>query len=177
MTFTGFLLLFSDAESWWNYPGLELWKFVNLALFLGAGVYLLRRPLSDALHSRREGIKRDLLHAQEERDQALAKLAEVEARLQRLGAEKESIREHSQAEANAERERVTHATEIEISKLRDQAQREIESAGKAARQELRRYAAEESVRLAQQVIRRDIRAEDDAQLIGRNIEELGRGRD
>ena len=30
-------------------------------------------------------------------DQALAKLAEVEARLQRLDAEKKSIREHSQA--------------------------------------------------------------------------------
>jgi F0F1-type ATP synthase membrane subunit b/b' len=58
-------------------------------------------------------------------------------------------------------------------KLREQAQREIESAGKVARQELRRQAAEESVRLAEEMIRRDIRPEDEARLIGEYVEELG----
>jgi F-type H+-transporting ATPase subunit b len=172
-----FILLIDEAEThWWNYPGLELWKFINLAVFLVVGLYLLRRPLKDALRSRREGIKHDLLRAQEERDQALAKLAEVESRLERLDAEKESIRKHSEAEADAERERIARATEMEVAKLRQQAQREIESAGKAARQELRRYAAEQSVRLAQEAIRQDIQSEDDARLIELNIEELGRSR-
>jgi F0F1-type ATP synthase membrane subunit b/b' len=51
--------------------------------------------------------------------------------------------------------------------------REIETAGKAARKDLRRYTAEQSVRLAEEIVRREIKPEDDARLIRNNIEELG----
>src|SRR5438445_10342810 len=99
---------------WFDYPGLELWKFINLSIFVVVMVYLLRRPVSDAFRSRREGIRRDLLKAQEERDQALAKLAEVESRLARLDSEVATIQEQSKAEAEAERQRIARDTEAEI---------------------------------------------------------------
>ena len=167
-------LLFAGGEaSWYNYPGWEAWKFLNLFLFIGVLVYFLRRPLSESLVARREAIRRDLMRAQEERNAAQAKLAEVEARLARLNAEVEGIRAQAQREAAAERERIERAAEEEMRKLREQAQREIEGAGKSARQELRRQAAEESVRLAEEMIRRDMRPEDDARLIGDYVEELG----
>jgi F0F1-type ATP synthase membrane subunit b/b' len=38
---------------------------------------------------------------------------------------------------------------------------------------LRRYAAEQSVHLAEEIVRREMRPEDDARLIANNIEELG----
>jgi F-type H+-transporting ATPase subunit b len=159
---------------WWlNYPGFEAWKFLNLTIFVLLLFYFLRRPLGEAFRARREGIRRDLMRAQEERNAALAKLEEVEARLARLDAEVASVREQSKREAEAERERIKRATEEEARKLREQAQREIESAGKAARQELRRYAADQSVQLAEQMIRRDMRPEDDARLVSLEIEELG----
>jgi F-type H+-transporting ATPase subunit b len=166
-------LLFAGEVSWYNYPGWEAWKFLNLFLFIGVLVYFLRRPLSESLVARREAIRRDLMRAQEERNAAQAKLEEVEARLARLNAEVEAVRAQAQREAAAERERIERATEEEMRKLREQAQREIESAGKLARQELRRQAAEESVRLAEEMIRRDMRPEDDARLIGEYVEELG----
>ncbi len=168
-----------DVNPWstyLNYPGAEIWKFANLFIFVGIGVYLLRQRLADALHSRREGLKRELLKAREERDAAQAQLAEVESRFERLDAEVAAIRERSRAEAAAERERIKVATEIEIRQLREQAQREIESAGKVARQELRRYAAEQSVRIAKSLVRREIRTEDDARLIELNLGDLGRRR-
>ena len=164
------------ASSWsdWLYkPGFEAWKFLNLFIFVGALIYILKRPLSEAMRARREGIRRDLMRAQEERNAALAKLEEVEARLARLDAEVASVREQSQREAVEERERIKRATEEESQKLRDQARREIESAGKAARQELRQYTAEQSVRLAEEVIRREMRPEDDARLVDLQVEELG----
>jgi len=76
-------------------------------------------------------------------------------------------------EAAAERERIAKSTETEIAKLSEQATREIESAGKVAKHELRRFAAEQSVRMAEQMIRREMRPEDDQRLITQNIEELG----
>jgi F-type H+-transporting ATPase subunit b len=169
--------LFAPAEGesapWWNIPSFEAWRWLNLLIFVGLFIYILRRPVSDAMRARREGIRRDLMRAQEERNAALAKLTEVEARLAKLDAEVESVREQSKREAAEERERIRRATEEETQKLRAQAQREIESAGKAARQELREFAAEQSVRLAEEMIRRDIKPEDDARLVSLRVEELG----
>ena len=162
-----------------DYPGLELWRFFNLLLAIVAGLLLHRRfgrPIREALRSRGEGIKRELQRAREERDQALAKLAEVEARFGNLDAEVAAIKEKARLEADAEKERLRSATEIEITKIREQAKREIASAGQVARHELRRFAAQESVRRAQQILEREIRPEDDARLIGLNVEELGRTR-
>jgi F-type H+-transporting ATPase subunit b len=174
------ILLLSEAVEeggipWWmNYPGLELWKFVNLAVFMGFGIYLLRRPLSDALFARREQIKRELAQARAERDAALKKLAEVEGRLANLDAAVSEIEERAREEASAERERILRATQTELGRLRDDVRRDIELAGKAARQGLRVFAAEESVRMAEELIRREIRTEDDIRLVSRNVEELGR---
>ncbi|HEY0005296.1 MAG TPA: ATP synthase F0 subunit B [Pyrinomonadaceae bacterium] len=173
VTFLFALLSGTGEAAWWNYPGLELWKFINLFLFIALLVLFLRRPLGDALRTRREGIRAELVRAQEERNAALAKLEEVQTRLSRLDEELANVREQSQREAAEEHERIRRSAEEDGRKLREQAQREIESAGKVARQELRSYAAEQSVRLAEEMIRRDIRPEDDTRLVNLNVEGLG----
>jgi F0F1-type ATP synthase membrane subunit b/b' len=158
---------------------LELWKFVNLLIFIVLALYLHRRfgrPIREALRSRGEGIKRELLRAREERDQALAKLAEVESRFASLDAEVATVKERARAEAEAEKQRIAAATEEEIARNREQARRDIENAGKAARHELRRFAAETSVRLAEEILEREIGPEDDVRLTSRSVQELGRSR-
>lgn len=165
------------GHPWWNYPGLELWKFVNLFLFILAGLFahrLFGRPVREGLRGRRESIKQELERARVERDQAVSKLAEVEARFGTLDAELNSIRQKSQAEAQAEKERIRTSTDEEIAKIRDQARRELDSASKAARQELRRFAAEESVRMAEGILKKEIGPADDERLATMNVEELRR---
>ena len=177
MTFAFALLhLFAFEEPrWWDYPGFELWKFINLAFFVLVIVYILTKKanIGEAFRTRREAIKRELARAQQERDDAVAKLKEVEERLARLDSEVVAIKENSKIEAAEERERIARSTETEIAKLSEQAQREIENAGKIAKKELRRYTAEQSVQLAETLIRREMQPEDEARLITRNIEELG----
>jgi F-type H+-transporting ATPase subunit b len=158
---------------WYNYPGFEAWKFINLFLFVGALILLLRRPISQSMRARRESIRKELMRAQEERRAATAKLEEVNARLARLEEETAALRAQAAAEAAAERERIARATEEDARKLREQARREIEGAGKAARLELRRYAAEQSTGLAEELLRRDLRRDDDERLLRDYIEELG----
>jgi ATP synthase F0 subunit b len=160
-----------------NYPGLELWKFVNLLIFVICALFLHRRfgrPVREALRARGERIRHDLARAHDERNQALAKLAEVEARFADLDAEVTGINERAKVEGEAERERIQLATEEEISRIREQAKREIESAGKAARHELRRFAATESVRLAEEILKTEIGPDDDARLTSQSVRELGR---
>jgi F-type H+-transporting ATPase subunit b len=175
-------ILLLDGPSWWtrvepylDYPGFEAWKFLNLAVFVGVMIFVLTRKvkLGEAFRIRRENIKRELARAQQERDAAVAKLKEVEERLARLDAEVAEISERSKREAAEERERIARATETEIAKLGEQAHLEIESAGKTAKHELRKYTAEQSVRLAEEMIRREMKPEDDARLIDSNIRVLG----
>jgi F0F1-type ATP synthase membrane subunit b/b' len=169
------MLMLLEEPHWWDYPGLELWKFVNLALFAGGLIYVLTRKvkLGEAFKTRRETIKQELARAKQERDAALAKLKEVEERLARLGSEVSTIQERSQREAAEERERIAKSTEVEVAKLGESAKREIERAGKSARHELRNFAAATSVRLAEEIIRREMKPEDDARLLQRNVQELG----
>ena len=165
------------VDTWFNYPGLEAWKFINLAIFIIAAIVLHRRfgkPLRRKFEERSEAIKQELADAQRERDEAIAKLADIESRFEKLDAELVAIQARAKAEAEKERARLQAEGEAEVAKIRDQARREIEGAGKAARLELRRFAAGESVRLAEDILRREIRSEDDAKLTAKNVQEFGR---
>jgi F0F1-type ATP synthase membrane subunit b/b' len=177
MIFALIFMLSSDSPPWWDYPGFELWKFFNLALFVGLMLYvLLKADIRGAFRTRGESIKAELEKARTERDAALAKLKEVEERLAGMSEQVSLINQRSKAEVEAERQRIAQSTQEEIAKLTAQAQREIENAAKTAKHELRNFAAETSVRMAEELIRRDMRPEDDARLMMHNVEEMGAGR-
>lgn len=159
---------------WYNYPGLELWKFANLAIFTGVGIYILRKPISQALQARRGAIEQELISAQNERDQALARVAEADNRLSGLDEDVHKVQEQAREEATSERQRIAASTEREIEKLKQQAQREMETADKLARKELRQFLAERSVQMARESIRTQMRPEDDTALIRESIGELRR---
>jgi len=170
------MLLLASGEwtEWVNYPGLEIWRFVNLAIFAGLGVYVLRGKISQALGARREAIKQELIEAQNERERALARIAEADGLLGRLNDDVRALHEQAEEEAIAERQRIAAATDREIEKLKQQAQREIESADKLARKELRQYLAKRSIEFARESIRTQMRPEDDRALIQENIGDLRR---
>ena len=159
---------------WFNYPGLEVWKFLNLAIFTTAAIYVLRKKINEALLARRDAIQQELLTAQSERERALARVAEAEDLLSRVDEHLGAIHKQAQREAEAERQRLTEATAREKEKLKQQAQREIETANKLARKELRQFLATRSVELARESVRRQMRPEDDTLLIKENIGDLRR---
>jgi len=159
---------------WFNYPGLEVWKFLNLAIFLAAAIYILRKKINEALLARRDAIQQELLAAQTEREQALARVAEADDLLSRVDEHVGSIHKQATKEAEAERKRLAEATTSEKEKLKQQAQREIESANKLARKELRQFLAARSVELARESVRRQMRPEDDTLLIKESIGDLRR---
>ena len=183
-----FLLLFAETahkaeggftqtyNRYFNIPGFELWKFLNLAIFLAVAIYILRRPISEALGTRREAIKQELVQAHEQKAQAVAKLAEADSLLSRLDADVRAIQEHAHLEAESERQRVAAATTAEVEKLKQQAEREIETADKVARKALREFFAKRSVELARETVRSRMRPEDDRHLMEESIGELRRAR-
>ena len=159
---------------WFNYPGLELWKFMNLAIFTAAGIFILRKPISQALMARRGAIQQELVAAQQERERALAQVAEADNRLNRLHEDVRAVHLQADEEARSERARLAAATQSDMDKLKQQSQREIDMAGKLARKELRQFLAQRSIELARESVRNQMRPEDDTALIKENIGDLRR---
>src|SRR5258708_35401309 len=100
-------LIIAEGAGWWarlepylDYPGFEAWKFINLGVFVVVLVIALRRfGVREMFRDRKETIARELAHAQQERDAALAKLKEVENRLAMLDTEVAAIKQTSVREA------------------------------------------------------------------------------
>lgn len=160
-------------ETYFNISGFELWKFINLAIFVGFMIYVLKRPLSEAFKAKREAIRSELIKAEEAKQAALAQLTSAEAKLVSLNTEKADVIKRAQAEAEAEKANIAAATESEVAKMRAQAEGEISRLAQQTRAELRRYSAEESVRLAEEKLRGKISADNDAVLVKSGIQAIG----
>jgi F0F1-type ATP synthase membrane subunit b/b' len=171
-----YILAAVELPEWFNYPGLEAWKFINLAVFVGAMIYVLRRPISAALATRADAIKQELVNAEAKRARAMDQMLEAQAQLEHLEPDIQSIREHVQQEAESERQRMAAATARDLEKLEQQAQREMDTADKIARKQLREFFAAKSIDVARQAIRTQMKPEDEALLIKESIGELRRTR-
>lgn len=160
-------------DKYLNYPGFEAWKFINLAIFVGVLVYLVKKPLSDAFKAKRDAIRAELIKAEQEKQAALAQLTAAEAKLASIEAEKSSILKRAREEAEAEKSHILKQTETEIEQLREQAENELNRLLQQVKAGLRRYSAEESVRLAEVKLRSQLDADTDARLVKASIHEIG----
>ncbi len=50
-------------DTYFNYPGFELWRFFNLAVLVDIIIYLLKKPLSESFKAKRELIRAELIKA------------------------------------------------------------------------------------------------------------------
>lgn len=167
----GKFLQFWDTYA--NYPGFEAWKFLNLAIFIYLLVYFTKKPLSEAFKAKRDAIRADLIRAEEQKQAALAALTATEVKLAQLDTESNNVIERAKQEAEAEKARIAAETENEVKKMREQAERELERAAAQVKKQLRRFSAEESIRLAEEKIRREMDSEKDAKLVKANIQAIG----
>ena len=156
-----------------NYPGFEAWKFINLAIFVAALVYVVKKPLSEAFRARRDAIRAELIRAEEEKQAALKRLTSAEAKLAALDAEKAAILKKAREEAEAEKRRLAEQAEWDVRKLREQTSGEVSRLLKLTFAQLRRFSAEESVRLAEEKLRAQIDTQKDTQLVKSGIASIG----
>jgi ATP synthase F0 subunit b len=162
-----------QAESFWT--SAAWWRPLNLLIFLAFLIYLLRNKIriGDVFDKRAAGIRKELEEAQQARAEAEQKLAEVEARLNRLDEEVADIKAEAERESAREMDRIKKAAAADAEKIGQTAQREIEGSVKAAKSDLRAFVAEQSAQLAQSMIQREMKPDDNSRLIGKYIDELG----
>jgi len=185
---TGFIFLLtegggSSTSAWqsfrelWdhyvNYPGFELWKFLNLAIFITALSYLLKKPVGGVFKEKREVIRAELIRAEEEKQAALSDLTSIEAKLVGTDQEKDAIMKAAREEIDVEKKRLAGQGEFEAKKLAVQADGEVTRLGQVARLQLRRFAVDESLRMAEEKLRSQVDVKTDAKLVKSGIDAIG----
>lgn len=162
-----------QIEPYLNYPGFEVWKFLNLGIFAAVMFYLLKTPLSTAFKAKRDQIRAELIKAEEQKQAALAELASAEAKLANLDEESAEVIERAKDEAAAEKKRIGKEMDAEVKRLENQTTAELERKAAQARTELRRYSAEEAIRLAEAKLKSELNAESDSRLVKAGIGAIG----
>jgi len=163
-----------QAESTGLLSNPTLWRVINLLVFVIILAYILRSKvrIGQVFDNRAASIVKELEQAKRDKQEAEDRLAQLEARLTKLDQEVEQIRVEAELESARESERIREAAAADAEKIRQTARREIEGAMKAARNELRAFVADQSVALAEGMIRREIRPEDDTRMVNKFIDDL-----
>jgi len=144
-----------------EHTGLSLHSAYLLCVILNFGViaiaiiWISKKNLPGVFRNRTALIQKSMEEARKASEDANRRLADIEARLSKLGSEIDGIRGAAEKETIAEEERIKAGAQEDARKIVESAELEIAAAAKAARRELTAYAADLSVSLARKQIHVD----------------------
>ncbi|MFQ6081894.1 MAG: F0F1 ATP synthase subunit B [Candidatus Aminicenantia bacterium] len=171
---TLFLLNFAAVSSketgtnWSDFLG----KVINFVVLFGLLIFFLLKPLKNYLEKRTKEIRSTITHAEESRKEAEEKFAQLEKRLSHLQQEIEEIRRKGEKEAQKEREKIIFQGKKEVERIKLLTRKEIDRYLKSGLKELKHYAAELSITLAEKEIKNKLTPQDHKFLIDKYIEKL-----
>jgi F-type H+-transporting ATPase subunit b len=151
-------------------------RLLNFGILVGVLGYFLRTPIATYLASRSTQIRQDLVTAAEMKKTATAQLEEIARKLAALPAELEALRTRGAEDVKLEKERIAAEAAAERQRLIEQTRREIAARLQIARRELKQYAAELAVQVAEQRIKRNITVDDQIRMVDRYSTQLREAR-
>ena len=145
---------------------------INFVVFLGIMSRILGKPLKQMVRDRHDRIKTDLEEAKKLRDGAAAMLAEYQKKVENVDLEVDALLETIRKEAEAEKARIIAAAEEQALRLKADAEKQIAAEIDRARMELKRGVAEAAVAAAEQLLQRQIGADDQRKMAEKYVANL-----
>ena len=125
---------------------------LNFLGIAGLIVFALKSNLPRIFRDRTSAIQKGLEEARRASAESATRLADIESRLSRLDSDITQMRSQAEQDSAAEDQRLRAATEEEKKKIVESAEQEIAAAANMARRELKQFAAELAVSLAEKKI-------------------------
>ena len=144
----------TQDQAYWVCIGIN---FAAVFLFIAV---MLRKKLPGYFSGRTAAIQKGIEEARKMSEEARSRLSEVEGRLSRLDADIAAMRSEAEENAQAEERRIQQSSEEERQRIVSSAEQEISMAANAARRDLKAYAAELAIDLAEKKIRVDKNADE-----------------
>jgi len=149
-----------------------LWPIANFIIFIGVLYYFFNKPFAEYLSGRSATIRKDLVEAAELRNNATAQLAAIDQKLQALPGELNALRTRGAEEIKAEEQRIAAAAAADRERMLEQTRREIDLQVRLAKKEILEHAANLSVQLAAERLKKEVTPADQDRLVDRYLSQV-----
>jgi len=162
-----FALLVAGSGTAWaaGVTATDGFRVMNFVVLAAALFFLLRKAVPRALNSRIKGIQEQLSDLEAKKAAAEARLAECARKLGALEQEAERIMADYVRQGQDAKARILKEAEASAEKLQLQAKRNIEHEFQQAKAQLQRDIFESALARAEDLLRRNITAQDQQQLV------------
>ncbi|MGB7296877.1 MAG: ATP synthase F0 subunit B [Candidatus Aminicenantales bacterium] len=151
-----------------------LGKTINFIILFGGLGFLLAKPLRKLLEEAGLAVAQTIQKIESAKKDAKHKLAALQEKMAGLESEVRKIREDGQEAGKQDRDRLLAQARLEVDRIKSLTELEIQMHAQTAQTELREYAAELAVSLAEANIERRMTPELHARLIDNSIRQLDR---
>ena len=148
------------------------WPLANFAIFCGVIYYFGNKAFTAYLSDRSATIRKDLVEAAQLKSSANEQLAQIDQKLKALPGEIEALKKRGAEEIVAEEQRIAAAATADRDRLLEQTRREIELQVRLAKKEILEHAADLSVQLATERIKKEATPADQARLVDQYLDQV-----
>ncbi len=149
-----------------------IWHCLNFSILAVVLFKLLRKPISGALHDRTESIRSELETLEKQKAEAQQKYAEYEKRLSNMEQEAEKILQAFIEQGKAEKEKIIAQAKEAAERIRGQAEFFVQQELAKAKVELTKTVADTAVKMAEDLIKKNITEKDHHRLISEYLEKV-----
>ncbi len=150
-----------------------LFRVLNFGIVVALLVYFLRKPLKKGLAGRREDIEKALAEAKQAKEEAEAKFAEYDRKLDQATEEIAEISASIRREGELEKQKIIANANEMAAKIEQDAEKAAALEVAKAKAALQREAVQLAVDLAEKKLKKNFTKDDDARFIDEYIEKVG----
>jgi F-type H+-transporting ATPase subunit b len=150
----------------------DTYKLMNFTVLLVVLIYLLKKPISQALNNRIDGIREQLEELESRKSAAAQELATYADKLSALEAEAQQIVEDYVKQGEAAKARILEEAETTAEKLEEQAKKNIAHEFKQARAQLQEEIVDKAMAKAEAMIKDAVSADDQNKLVEEYLEKV-----
>ena len=150
-----------------------LYRCFNFALMVGVLVYFVNKPIRKGLKERSAGIEKTLAEAEAAKQAAEAKHREYTEKLAKATEEIASITASIRHEGELERDKIVAAAKEMAAKIESEAENKAAGVVAKARTELREEASRLAVELAEDMLKKQVSADDQKRLVEEYMQKMG----
>lgn len=155
-----------------HWAATDTYKVMNFAVLAIALVFLLKKPLSQALSGRIAGIREQLEELEAKKKATEAELAAYGEKLAKLEAEAQQIVDEYVSQGEAAKARILKEAEATAEKMEAQAKKNIAHEFLQAKEQLKREIVDEAMAKAEAMITGAISADDQGKLVDEYLQKV-----
>lgn len=150
-----------------------LWRCTNFAGLVIILVVFASKPVAAGLNSRRESISARKDELEDQKVKAQKMYSEYESKLSKIDGEVKSIIESAVAQGEKEKEQIVADAERMAEDIKRKAESSIQNAAHEAQKNLRVEIAEKAVAIAEDLVKKSLKPEDQDKLIEDYLAKVG----